>query len=320
MVRAQKTRAVVLGAALSVFGASCGGEGGGGGSPTAPDTRSLTLTASPGSIAVNEESIVTAQARTASGAALAGALVGFSTQLGQLDATARTTDSQGRALVRLRGAGQSGTATVRAQLEGTGITAAVNVRVGIGARVTLVASPLSISVTGGVSLLEARVERLDGQPTAAGTPVEFTASLGRLEDQRPATDSVGVARTRLLADGRTGTARITATTAGADAPATADVVIGPALQITLRATPTRIAASGAATITAVIALAGGSAPPSGTEVALATTLGRLDATRLFTDSSGIATTTLRGEGVRGTARVTATVAGASPASIDVPFD
>lgn len=298
---------------------ACSGEGGGGG-PTTPDTRSLSLSAAPTSIGVGEESLLTAVARNASGAALAGAIVSFSTQLGQLDAPSRITDGEGRALVRLRGAGQSGTASVTARIEGTSISATVSVRIGIGSRVTLVVAPNSIPVNGGAARLDAQVERLDGLPTPAGTVVQIAATLGRLEDAQPRTDAFGVARTRLLADGRTGTARISATTAGAEIPAEAEVVIGQGLQVSLRAAPARIPAAGSTTLTVLVSTATGGAPPSGTSIELATTLGRLDASRLSTNSTGTATTTLRGEGVRGTARVTATVAGAAPATLDVPFD
>lgn len=167
--------------ALAPF-AACSGEGGGGGGPTTPDTRSLSLSAAPSSIGVGEEALLTAVARNASGGALAGAVVSFSTQLGQLDAPARTTDAQGRALARLRGAGQTGTASVTARIEGTSVSATVTVRIGIGARVTLVASPASIPVNGGAAQLQALVEHLDGQPTSVGTVVQFAATLGRLEN------------------------------------------------------------------------------------------------------------------------------------------
>src|SRR5688500_12454739 len=57
---------------LALLAAACSGEGGGGG-PTAPDTRSLSLSAAPASIGVAEESVLTAVARNASGGELAGA-------------------------------------------------------------------------------------------------------------------------------------------------------------------------------------------------------------------------------------------------------
>src|SRR5688572_9577847 len=160
---------------------ACSGEGGGGGGgPTAPDTRSLTLSAAPASIGVGEEALLTAVARNASGSPLAGAIVSFSTQLGQLDAPSRTPDAQGRAFARLRGAGQTGTASVTARIDGTSISATVTVRIRIDARVTLVAIPNSIPVNGGAARLEALVEHLDGLPTAIGTVVQLAATLGRL--------------------------------------------------------------------------------------------------------------------------------------------
>src|SRR6185503_8699692 len=56
---------------LALF-AACSGEGGGGGGPTAPDTRSLSLSAAPASIGIAEESVLTAVARNARGGELAG--------------------------------------------------------------------------------------------------------------------------------------------------------------------------------------------------------------------------------------------------------
>jgi hypothetical protein len=72
-------------------------------------------------------------------------------------------------------------------------------------------------------------------------------------------------------------------------------------------------------ITVLVASASG-APLSGVEVQLSSTLGSLDLTRVHTDSSGLATTTLRGDGRRGTATLRGTLAGTTiTARITVRF-
>ncbi|HEX4955865.1 MAG TPA: PKD domain-containing protein [Thermoanaerobaculia bacterium] len=73
----------------------------------------------------------------------------------------------------------------------------------------------------------------------------------------------------------------------------------------LSITPVEIALNGSATVTVEARRENGQPVNQGSEITLSTTLGRLDATVLFTDERGFATTTLRGDGRIGEASVVA---------------
>lgn len=86
-----------------------------------------------------------------------------------------------------------------------------------GSSLTLFANPEFISANGGVSVISAFVIEPAGTPVADGTVVQFFTNLGRIDEQGKTND--GVARVNLIADSRSGTAKVTGVSGGA-APST----------------------------------------------------------------------------------------------------
>jgi hypothetical protein len=155
-----------------------------------------------------------------------------------------------------------------------------------GTTIKVIVNPPFISAHGGVSVITAILIESTGVPVADGTVVQFFTNLGRIDEQGRTND--GVARVNLVADGRSGTATITAfsgggSTSGSTTPTTApttaptttpttgtptpgtggggvntpgdgQVFIGniSATQVLLSAVPNRVVESRAAVITATV--------------------------------------------------------------------
>lgn len=81
-----------------------------------------------------------------------------------------------------------------------------------GSSIEVIANPTTISAYGGVSVITAILHDGTGQPVADGTVVQFFTDLGRIDEQGRTND--GVARVNLVADGRSGTANVTASSGG----------------------------------------------------------------------------------------------------------
>ncbi|HET9766913.1 MAG TPA: invasin domain 3-containing protein, partial [Thermoanaerobaculia bacterium] len=301
--------AVVL--LLAALGAlACNSGGGGGGSPTDPGGNiALALTATPATIALNGHAQIVAQVTATGGAARGGLRVVLATNLGTLDSTQLTTDANGRAETTLRAGTNNGTARITGTLEGRS-TAATEVRIGLDRVVTLQIEPSTITGNETATVTVFAFEG-DSAPVPPGTDVELTTDRGQLGAARLDTDVQGAAVTTLRTGGATGTAHVTARVAGGPtATAQATLLAAPPSGTTVRltASPPSTPANGTTIITVLVADAAG-APLTGAEVELGTTIGRLDLTRLHTDTSGLATTTLRGDGRRGTATLSAHLAG-----------
>jgi adhesin/invasin len=88
-------------------------------------------------------------------------------------------------------------------------------------------------------------------------------------------------------------------------------------KLTVTANPMQIGANGSATIVATVLRSCGAPVNPNTEVHFFTTLGTVNPTVSTTDANGIATTTLHGTGMQGTAKVTASSGGATSPSVDV---
>ncbi len=76
----------------------------------------------------------------------------------------------------------------------------------------IIANPTSIPAYGGVSVITAILHDGTGQPVADGTVVQFFTDLGRIDEQGRTND--GVVRVNLVADGRSGTANVVASSGG----------------------------------------------------------------------------------------------------------
>ena len=132
-----------------------------------------------------------------------------------------------------------------------------------GSSITLFANPDFIPAHDGVSEITAFVMESTGSPVADGTVVQFFTSLGRIEEQGKTND--GVARVKLVADSRSGTARITAFSGGGSVSAP-----------TGTATPT-----GTSTTPAPTSGGGGGGTVSGT---ISVTIGSINVSRLIVNA------------------------------------
>ncbi len=191
-----------------------------------------------------------------------------------------------------------------------------------GSAIVLNVSTNILPVNGSVEILAMVLEGALGtstgnQPptvnTGVGTPVHnntlviFTTTLGRIEPAEARTEA-GRAKVRLIADGRSGTATVTAISGGARA--TADVRIGAAgaARIAVTASPQALPATGGqSTISARVEDQQGNGL-LGVPVSFSTTAGSLAAASIVTDANGVATTTLT---TNAAATVTATAGGGS---------
>lgn len=172
-----------------------------------------------------------------------------------------------------------------------------------------------------------------GTPVHNGTVVTFTTTLGRIEPAEAKT-TAGRATVRLVADGRSGTATVTAFSGSA--VQTVDVTIGAAAveRVAVTAAPQALPGTGGtATITARVEDADGNGL-GGVPVSFSTTRGSLNTTNATSDSNGAvsvqltttqeATVTASAGGVSATVTVTlkprTTVAITAPgaATVGVP--
>jgi hypothetical protein len=200
----------------------------------APSGTTLTLIASTHVLPVNGETDITAilieggQPADEGSALIAGVgtpvhngtVVTFSTTLGRLEpAEAKT--AGGRATVRLIGDGRSGTATITAFSGPAIMSIDVNVGAAAAAFLAITATPQALSSAGGSSTILARVEDVQGNGLA-GLPVSFQTTRGTLAPSNALTDANGAALTILTT---TEEATVTATTGGASAPLSEDVVV-----------------------------------------------------------------------------------------------
>lgn len=183
--------------------------------------------------------------------------------------------------------------------------------------ISLSADPGAITAFG-QSMLTATARQADGSPVATGTAISFSTSLGNIDNPSVPTDGDGVAMTVLRAGQTAGIATVTAQLGGTAVRASVDVAIGQGTFLIVRAQPEVIAIDGSAQITIIVTNGDGTPFDAGSVVTVSTTVGRLTDERPRTDSSGVATTTLRGNGEAGTATVSADIAGAvEPASVEV---
>jgi len=112
-----------------------------------------------------------------------------------------------------------------------------------GSEMQLSANPEFIVAHTGVSVISAIVIEQVGTPVPDGTVVQFFTTLGQIDEQGKTND--GVARVNLVADSRSGTAKVTAYSGAASASLDPGVAIGSALpaRLVVVADPSRITES-----------------------------------------------------------------------------
>lgn len=181
--------------------------------------------------------------------------------------------------------------------------------------ITLFATATSVSPSGSTDIVATVIES-SGTAVQNGTVVTFTTTLGRIEPAEARTQN-GKVTVKLTADGRSGTAQVTAFSGGAVSEKL-ELPIGSAAAatVTVRAEPSRLGpGGGSAQVVALVRDVSGNALP-GTSVAFTTTAGTLSSGVVTTDGNGEARTTLT------TARETTVKAtvGAQTGEVTVPVD
>lgn len=177
----------------------------------APQSSTIKLSSALTNVQANGTTEIRATVLEPSGTPVQnGTTVTFTTNLGAVTPTeARTLN--GVATVQFVGNGQSGKASIRA-ISGGAASDPLELSVGAAAagRVSVSASPTSVSASGGTTTVTAVVVDASGNPIA-GVPVTFATSAGSLSASVVNTDTAGVARTTLTTNS---TATVTVTAGG----------------------------------------------------------------------------------------------------------
>lgn len=162
-----------------------------------------------------------------------------------------------------------------------------------GTLLTVSVNPTKIAVDGTATVTVTAVKP-NGTPVTPGTPIGFSTSLGTIGATAP-TNAQGVAEAVLRGDGRRGTAMVTVRTGSVEAQTT-EVTIGLAsAQLTLQATPSTVAETGARVELLSIAFDDDGNPLANAQVVFSAEVGRLDSggSIVTTNSEGEARDSLR---------------------------
>lgn len=285
--------------------------------PDSASAKVVGLVATPATIPANNvaTSLLEATVKDGTGNAVPGAVVTWTSSLGDLSSTSTTTDANGRTSVTLKGV-LAGSATVKATANAGSSTTVVTLTPDVATAkvISLTATPGAIVADGtATSLLVAMIEDATGNPVPAAN-VTWSTSLGTLSSGATTTDATGKA-TVTLKGTVAGSATITAaTTAGS---LTTNVTLSPdgttAKVIDLTATPSSITANGSSTSTLVATISDVNGNPvgSGAVVNWQATSGYLAAVSTTTDANSKATVLLTSSTTMGTATVTASSAAGS---------
>jgi len=180
--------------------------------------------------------------------------------------------------------------------------------------ILLFANGSSVPLTGGVDLI-ATVTEKPGTPVQNGTLVTFTTTLGHVEPAEARTNN-GRVTVRLVADGRSGTAKVTALSGGAT-KGELEIPIGGAAadNLVLRAEPTSVGGSGGTVqvIATVRDVTGNGLV--GIPVTFSATAGQISPATVNTDTNGEARASLT---TSRASKVTAS-AGSKTATVDVVY-
>lgn len=186
-----------------------------------------------------------------------------------------------------------------------------------GTTLTVSANPTKIGLNGS-STLTIVGRKPDGNPLNPGTEIRLTTDRGTVEPI-VTVDSSGRATATLRADGRSGTAKVTA--AAGDATVDTNIQIGESDEtkpvLLVSANPSTVPVEGEADITVIARNSDGSPVAAGQTVILTTTLGRITPNRPTTRADGTATATLDAGGEAGTATITAILGSSEAATTTV---
>jgi parallel beta-helix repeat protein len=268
---------------------------------TAGAPFTLTLTAVPTTLPVDNSSTLTATATDQFGNPVAdGTTISFTTSLGTLSSATATT-SGGNASVTLNST-LPGVATVTATVGSLNATTLVTFTAGAPFTLTLTAVPATLPV-GNSSTLTATATDQFGNPVADGTTISFTTSLGNVSPVTATT--VGGVVTATLNSTVAGVAAVTATIGSLSATAQVTFTPGAPFTLTLTAVPATLPVGNSSTLTATATDQYGNPVADGTTISFTTSLGALSSSTANT-SGGDASVTLSST-VASVATVTATV-------------
>ena len=287
-----------------------------------PKPNGISLSANPSAILPNNSSIITATVTDTCGSVISGITVGFNTNKGTLSAPTANTDGEGKATVTLSSLAIGDTATVTGTVTLSGgetITDSTTV-ICTDYSISVTANPTSINPGGNnnTSTITAILTQAGDPPTpAVGKSISFATDKGSLSATTATTGSNGEAVVTLSSLSGGDIASITASyeiTTGNTISDTTTVQCTEYI-INVVADPNKIIPGGQSTVTATLTNYLG-APAAGRLVEFYTTKGVLTDTSVYTNSSGIATTTLTLNNVGEVAEVSATF-GFSTASVSV---
>jgi Invasin, domain 3 len=211
-----------------------------------------------------------------------------------------------------------------------------------GTTLAISADPSTVSLNG-TSTITVIGRRPNGSPLVAGTEIQFSTNLGRIDPLIGTTDSSGVVTAVFQADNRAGTATVTASTgtstsapsptpsptpttgpSSVSLPATSGVSVSTSVQVgatdstrptlILNVNPSNVPVNSPATVTVIARNSDGTPVAAGQQIILTTTLGTLSPERPTTESDGTATSTLNAGSQSGTATITAILGASQPAT------
>jgi hypothetical protein len=243
-----------------------------------------------------------------------GVIVSFTTTAGTLLASTAAT-ANGIATVTLRSSTNLGFAEVRATAGGVNGTITINFVPGAPFRLTVLATPATVTANGNSSIDVIVYDQYDN-PVVDGETLTFSAQFGTL-NPLTATTSGGMASIIYKAPNSvpgTGYDTITVQTTNNRTGTTTITVTEPEVSgITLTANPTGIPADGSSqsSITAAVTVAGGASAPDGTVVNFSITSGGGSITPSATTVNGSATAVLTSGTVTETVTIRAESEGVS---------
>ncbi|MCP4662596.1 MAG: hypothetical protein GY856_44945 [bacterium] len=286
---------------------------------TSETKPTLSISANPSAIGLNETSAILVIARNADGSRYgAGGVVRLRTSLGELDDEELVTDSQGEAETTLRPGTQPGTATVTGSI-GASDEATADVAFG---ETTETRPTLSINVNPSAvglnetSTISIVARNADGSRYGAGGVVQLSTTLGTLASEELVTNSQGEAETTLDSGSEPGEATITGSI-GASDEVTATVTIEnrkPTLEIF--ANPSSIAVGNQVNIRILARDHNGQPLGAGRRISLFADLGSIPDSA-DTDENGEAEAIFDAGLEAGTATITAILDNSDPATVSV---
>lgn len=187
-----------------------------------------------------------------------------------------------------------------------------------GTTLTISASPTKIGLNGS-STITVVGRKPDGNPLNPGTEIRLSSDRGTVSPSVVEVDSSGRATSTLRADGRSGTAKVTA--AVADATAEISVQIGESAEtkpsLIVSVSPNSVATKETANITIIARNADGSPAPQGQSIILTASLGSIKPSTVQTRSDGTATAVFTAGTLAGSATITAVMGSSDAATTTV---